>query len=103
MTTCNVLGIIEHDFGPLKLKLEDWDVFKYFSILLIGDVDTPTPTLIFFHYCNWHKNCSRFQFVTLRLFYKRNKVERYHIDCCYQYMYFIKEYRDIVGLNNQEH
>lgn len=41
MTTCNVLGIIEHDFGPLKL--EDWDVFKYFSILLIGDVDTPPP------------------------------------------------------------
>lgn len=89
MTTCNVLGIIEQDFGPLKL--EDWDVFKYFSILLIRDVDT----LIFFHYCNWHKNCSRFQFVTLRSFYKRNKVERYHIDCCYQYMYFIKENRDI--------
>lgn len=94
MTTCNVIGIIEHDFGPLKL--EDWDVFKYFSIMLIRDVDTP-PHLNFFHYCNWHKNCSRFQFVTLRLFYKRNinKLERYHIDCCYQYMYFIKEYRDI--------
>lgn len=41
MTTYNVLGIIEHDFGPLKL--EDWDVFKYFSILFIGDVDTPPP------------------------------------------------------------
>lgn len=46
MTTCNVLGIIEHDFGPLKL--EDWDVFKYFSILLIGDVDTPPPPKFFF-------------------------------------------------------
>lgn len=47
MTTCNVLhvGIIEHDFGPLKL--EDWDVFKYFSILLIGDVDTPPPKFFF--------------------------------------------------------
>lgn len=41
MTTCNVLGIIEHDFGPLKL--EDWDVFKYFPIMLIGDVDIPPP------------------------------------------------------------
>lgn len=46
MTTCNVLGIIEHDFGPLKL--EDWDVFKYFSIMLIRDVDTPPPHLNFF-------------------------------------------------------
>lgn len=46
MTTCNVLGIIEHDFGPLKL--EDWDVFKYFSIMLIRDVDTPLPPPNFF-------------------------------------------------------
>lgn len=47
MTTCNVLGIIEHDFGPLKL--EDWDVFKYFSIMLIRDVDShPPPPKFFF-------------------------------------------------------
>lgn len=45
MTTCNVQGIIEHDFGPLKL--EDWDVFKYFSIMLIRDVDTPPPPKFF--------------------------------------------------------
>lgn len=45
MTTCNVLGIIEHDFGPLKL--EDWDVFKYFPIMLIGDVDIPPPNFFF--------------------------------------------------------
>lgn len=37
MIICNVLGIIEYDFG--LLKLEDWDVFKYFLILLIRDVD----------------------------------------------------------------